>query len=129
MSTPASLRDLYAPPPHAWSFAPPSANGTDAAPPPGAPAPAAYQWSRPGAGPLLGLSGAAAQDEDGVDVKALLAGLLTAALLQYGTTAITMPWEVGRTCLQVQWIPRDIDAIPARDYVKEPEEEEEVCVC
>lgn len=37
-----------------------------------------------------------------------------------------MPWDVGRTLLQVQWVPRDAEemAVPA-EIVEE--EEEEVC--
>lgn len=127
MSSPSSLRDLYAPAPNTWSFNAPLANASDAA----TAAPAAsvsYQWStRQGGNPLLGLSGSIPDDE-GLDVKALLVGLFTSALLQYATTAVAVPWEVGKTLLQVQWIPRDVDTIPLRDYVKEQDEEEEVCI-
>lgn len=129
MSSPASLRDLYASPPNTWSFAPPPANGSDASAV-SPPASGSYQWSaRPAPDSLLGLS-AGLEDDEGLDVKALAVGLVTSGLLQYATTAIAVPWEVGRTLLQVQWIPRDIEDLPARDFAtapKESEEEEEVC--
>lgn len=40
----------------------------------------------------------------------LLKALIASAFLQYTTTAIAMPWEVGKVMLQVQWIPKDVDA-------------------
>jgi len=39
--------------------------------------------------------------------KAILKALISSAFMQYTTTAIAMPWEVGKVLLQVQWIPRD----------------------
>jgi fusion and transport protein UGO1 len=32
------------------------------------------------------------------------------ALAQFSSTAIAMPFEVGKTLLQVQWVPRDASA-------------------
>ena len=120
MSSPSSLRDLYAPPPDAWSFAPPPVNGTQQAASPQAPT---YQWSaRSTSKHPLGLSGAV--PEGGVDIRAFAQGLLTAALLQYATSAVIVPWEVGKTLLQVQWVPQDVEA---RLAAKDEEEEEEVC--
>ena len=119
MSSPSSLRDLYAPPPDAWSFAPPPVNGTQQAASPQAPT---YQWSaRSTSKHPLGLSGAV--PEGGVDIRAFAQGLLTAALLQYATSAVIVPWEVGKTLLQVQWVPQDVEA---RLAAKDEEEEEEV---
>jgi fusion and transport protein UGO1 len=37
-----------------------------------------------------------------------------------------MPWEVGKTLLQVQWVPRDEDELAALEQTAE-EDEEEVC--
>lgn len=34
--------------------------------------------------------------------------LLLAVLMQYSTAAAAQPWEVARTLLQVQWVPRDL---------------------
>lgn len=49
----------------------------------------------------------------------LVKTLVASAVLQYATTAIAMPWEVGKLLLQVQWVPRDAGEV---------EEEEEVVV-
>jgi hypothetical protein len=38
--------------------------------------------------------------------KIALKALLASAFLQYTTTAIAMPWEVGKVLLQVQWVPK-----------------------
>ncbi|KIP06926.1 hypothetical protein PHLGIDRAFT_127964 [Phlebiopsis gigantea 11061_1 CR5-6] len=122
MSSPTSLRDLYAPPPHAWSFVAPLTNATDAASAPLAPS-TSYQWtSRQPGSSLLGTAGKLPDDE-GLDVKALIVGLFTSALLQYATTAVAVPWDVSKTLLQVQWIPRDLDTIPAREVEYEDEDE------
>lgn len=124
MSSPTSLRDLYAPPPHSWSFSAPPMNSSDSNIPQAAST--SYQWStRPSSNRLLDLSGTI-EDDEGIDVKALMMGLVTSALSQYATSAVAIPWEVGKTLLQVQWIPRDIDSVPVREYVREQEEEEEV---
>lgn len=40
-------------------------------------------------------------------MRLLLKTLVASAFLQYTTTAIAMPWEVGKLLLQVQWVPRD----------------------
>jgi mitochondrial fusion and transport protein UGO1 len=129
MSSPASLRDLYAPPANIWSFQATPANASDAnATPP--PASGSYQWStRPAPNSLLGLPGSI-EDDEGVDAKALVMGLVTSGLVQYATTAIAVPWEVGKTLLQVQWIPRDVEELPARDLhvtLKDQDEDGEVC--
>lgn len=125
MSSPTSLRDLYAPPPAAWAFNAPPTNATEAVSvvtPPST----SYQWStRQSGSSLLGMTGKLPDDE-GLDVKALIVGLFTSALLQYATTAVAVPWEVSKTLLQVQWIPRDLDTIPTREL--EYEDEEEVCI-
>ena len=47
----------------------------------------------------------------GLDIKILLPAALASALLQYTSTALAMPWEVGRVLLQVQWVPRDVGEI------------------
>ena len=58
----------------------------------------------------------------------LLKTLVASAVLGYTTTAIAMPWEVGKCLLQVQWVPRDAEQV---DDSKEPATEEvaeEVCL-
>jgi hypothetical protein len=42
--------------------------------------------------------------------------LLASAFLQYTTTAIAMPWEVGKVLLQVQWVPKRIEDAPIPDF-------------
>jgi fusion and transport protein UGO1 len=47
--------------------------------------------------------------------------------MQYTSTAIVMPWEVGRLLLQVQWVPRDAGE-PEPSAETAEEEDGEVCV-
>jgi fusion and transport protein UGO1 len=56
----------------------------------------------------------------------VLKWLIASAVLGYTTTAIAMPWEVGKCLLQVQWVPRDAEQV---DDSEPPTEEvpEEVC--
>lgn len=42
-----------------------------------------------------------------MDTRTVLRWLISAALLQYATTGIAMPFEVAKTLMQVQWIPKD----------------------
>lgn len=128
---PSSLRDIYVTPSNAWSFIPPPPgpapeNLTSVYPSSSSSSPS-YQWStRTSQNPFLDLSVNVADDESGVDVTVLAKGLAGAALLRYVTTAIVMPWQVGRILLQVQWVPRDAgevppDAVLTTDAVEEDE--------
>lgn len=87
-----------------------------------------HQWStRPTPNPLLDLSASLSDDGSGVDLKVVLQGLFASALLQYATTALSIPWDVGKTLLQVQWVPRDAgDLPPGAVLITDEEEEEEV---
>ncbi|KAI9068019.1 mitochondrial carrier [Trametes sanguinea] len=111
--SPASLRDLYVPPSNAWSFVPPALaqeNSSAAANPPlSAPSASANQWATRTApsNPLFDLGSSLAGDDSGLDVASLAKELLASLLLQYATNALAQPWEVGKTLLQVQWVPRD----------------------
>lgn len=128
MNSPPSLRDLYATPANAWTFAPPTPNNST----PSAPGPStvasSHQWStRSTPNPLLDLSASLSDDGSGVDLKVVLQGLFASALLQYATTALSIPWDVGKTLLQVQWVPRDAgDLPPGAVLITDEEEEEEV---
>ncbi|KAJ6575506.1 mitochondrial carrier domain-containing protein [Mycena sp. CBHHK59/15] len=106
--TSSSLRDLYNDPSSAWSFVqalPASSNSTPAAQSTSAPA---YQWSsRPSHNSIFDLSPELADPSDGIDPIHLLKTLAASAILQYTSSAIAMPWEVGKLLLQVQWVPRD----------------------
>ena len=54
--------------------------------------------------------------------------MLGQAFLQYTSTAIAMPWEVGKLLLQVQWVPRDASDVEASPNLA-GYEEEDVCFC
>ena len=127
---PASLRDLYSTPSNAWSFVPPSlsqdnSNHTNvniSAPGPSS----SNSWStRTAPNPLFELSSSLTDDDSGLDITSLAKELLAAALLQYATSAIAQPWEVGKTLLQVQWVPRDPTDIAHEAGVEVPEDEGE----
>jgi fusion and transport protein UGO1 len=120
MTSSASLRDLYSSPSSAWSFLPASGpSGTNGTATSG-------QWStRTSHNSIFDLSPSRDLGEPNhVTVTVLFQGLVASAFLQYTSTAIAMPWEVGKTLLQVQWVPRDVggpDSSP--DMVEEEEEE------
>ncbi|OCH88610.1 mitochondrial carrier [Obba rivulosa] len=130
---PSSLRDMYATPPDAWSFIPPvpgpssndSALSSSISP---SSSSSTYQWSTRTASssPLFDLSSSIVQDDDGLDVQVVIKGLLVSALMEYATTVVTQPWDVGKTLLQVQWVPRDAGEVPPEPGMapEEPEEEE-----
>lgn len=55
--------------------------------------------------------------------------MLASTLLHYSSTAIAMPWEVGKLLLQVQWVPRDASDVldlPAAAPVTVNEDEDGV---
>ncbi|KAG2160035.1 mitochondrial carrier domain-containing protein [Suillus bovinus] len=128
MSSNPSLRDLYNPPSSAWAFIPPPP------PPPmqnaSTPAPAtsamtSYQWTtRPAHNSVFDLSPSLDLSEpSSLDVSLLLRSLVASALLQYASTALVMPLEVGKLLLQIQWIPKDAPAPSSQEYEEEEEEE------
>ncbi|KDR84853.1 hypothetical protein GALMADRAFT_260563 [Galerina marginata CBS 339.88] len=112
MNQPSSLRDLYIDPSKAWAFVPsasPPSNATEPAIPADAPAAPAYQWStRPSHNSIFDLSPSLDLSEPtGINAAQLFKAFVASAVLQYTSTAIVMPWEVGKLLLQVQWVPRD----------------------
>jgi len=119
MSAPASLRDLYIDPSSTWAFLPPTS-----LPPPKVPEPApsgpSYQWStRPSRNSIFDLSPSLDLSEpSSVDAANLLKTLVASAVLQYTSTAIAMPWEVGKLLLQVQWVPRKAGEPEEPEYVE-----------
>lgn len=124
MTSPPSLRDLYIDPSSAWSFSAPvlpeAANGTAAASS-SAPIAQSFQWSsRPTHNSIFDLS-PEINEAYGVDAIDLLKTLAASAILQYTSTAIAMPWEVGKLLLQVQWVPRNNEEIPPA----EPDDDED----
>ncbi|KAF8905449.1 mitochondrial carrier domain-containing protein [Gymnopilus junonius] len=115
INPPPSLRDLYIDPDKAWAFVPPAAASV---PNPNATSPAsggataiapAYQWStRPSHNSIFDLSPSLDLSEpSGINAAQLFRAVVASAVLQYTSTAIVMPWEVGKLLLQVQWVPRD----------------------
>jgi fusion and transport protein UGO1 len=64
--------------------------------------------------------------ESGANATELVRAVLASALMQYTTTAMIMPFEVGKTLLQVQWVPRDAEDLPEADPEVEEEKLEEV---
>lgn len=61
-------------------------------------------------------------------MRLLLKTLVASAFLQYTTTAIAMPWEVGKLLLQVQWVPRDaVESDDEEPIVEEVVEEVVSC--
>lgn len=65
-------------------------------------------------------------DEGGLDLPAAIQGLVMAALMKYATNAVALPWEVGKTLLQVQWVPRDGE--PSESSVEPQEQDEDEAV-
>lgn len=130
MTTPASLRDLYTPPSNAWSFTPVQASNSTPNNVPSTSS-SSYQWStRTNTNPLLDLSSNVTGDEDGWDMKILTQSFLYSALFRFSASAIVVPWDVGRTLLQVQWVPRDAgDVLPGTALTVDESDEEDVrCV-
>lgn len=129
MTSASSLRDLYASSSSSWSFeSSASANGTQ--PSMSAPEPAAadYQWSpRPARNSIYELTPSLdLNDPVNVKMSILFKGIVASVFLQYGSTAIAMPWEVGKMLLQVQWVPRDaeeVDVAKAEEQFVQEEEE------
>lgn len=121
-STPASLRDLYATPPDGWSFFP---SPEDLAPL-GTKSQAAQWPARSADSHVFNLS-PINTDVVSLDLRVVVKSIIASGALQYATTAIAMPFEVGKVLLQIQWIPKEhlAPAISEPD----PQEEEEDAVC
>lgn len=120
-SSPTSLRDLYSAQQRdsPWSFTPPPINATVAQPVPVTPQ---FKWTtRPAQNSIFDLS-PDLNEASGINAVDLLRTIGASAVLQYTSTAIAMPWEVGKLLLQVQWIPRDADA----NSVEEVEDDDSV---
>lgn len=133
--SPVSLRDLYVDPNQAWSFTPPKpSNGTT-----GTagnqlnglrPAQPVYQYTpHPSHSPtsVYSLSPLLQQPEspdyiehERLPLPHIFKSFVASFVLQYTSTAIVMPWEVGKLLLQVQWVPRDA----GEEVLGEDQEEE-----
>ena len=59
-----------------------------------------------------------------MEIKLLIKSLIAGAVLQYTSTALAMPFEVGKLLLQVQWVPRDLSLLEGPTIIEEEYEEE-----
>lgn len=105
MASNPSLRDMYNPPLSQWTFIPPSVpkqSTTNASS-------ASYQWTtHPTPNSIFDLSPSLGVGEpSSFEVSLLFRSLVASALLQYSSTAMAMPLEVGKMLLQIQWVPKD----------------------
>lgn len=122
-STPSSLRDLYAAPPDGWSFFPAPEDLASS----GTKSQAAAPWpSRSADSHVFDLS-PIASDVVALDLRTMVKALVASGALQYATTAIAMPFEVGKVLLQIQWIPKE-HLVPAAPEPAAQEDEEEDAV-
>ena len=106
----ASLRDLYSSSSPSWSFVPQPAgtNGSTSTSAASALEPA-YQWSsRPRTNSIYELSPDLDLSASSPNVVALLRAAAASAILQYLSAAVESPWEVGKTLLQVQYVPKSV---------------------
>ena len=117
---PSSLRDLYSSPPTSWSFVPTAPTNGSTSVGTTAPQPrvseSSYQWasSRPKHNSIIDLSPGLRLEPNAPNAMLLLKAACASIVLNYAGGAVEMPWEVGRTLLQVQYVPRDAKAI--EDY-------------
>jgi hypothetical protein len=124
MTSSASLRDLYNAPSTSWNFNQPMPSAGPSKLSGSAPA-----WStRPSNNPIFDL--APVLDYGGgshsTTTKAMLKALISSAFLQYTTTAIAMPWEVGKVLLQIQWIPNNPEQDVEEDETEQYADQESV---
>jgi mitochondrial fusion and transport protein UGO1 len=134
MNPPSSLRDLYIDPAQAWSFVPPVPAATvkvASEPLLGGPDPPVHQWSmRPSPNSIFDLSPSLDLSEpSGINATQLFKAVVASAILRYTSTAIVMPWEVGKMLLQVQWVPRDAgEPEPLESDAVENDHDDAVCL-
>ena len=132
MNSTSSLRDLYIDPSQAWTFVPPTPVAAKAAEPllEDLSSPV-HQWSmRPSPNSIFDLSPSLDLSEpSGINAAQLFKAVVASAILQYTSTAIVMPWEVGKMLLQVQWVPRDAgEPEPLNSEVVEDDHDDAVCI-
>lgn len=107
-----------------WTFVPPPTNGSSASSSNASPTEPSYQWNaRPRPNSIYELSPDLSLEPTTPNAVAFLRAAAASVVLQYFSTAVENPWEVGKTLLQVQYVPRDATAV---DYTEQVEPEEEV---
>lgn len=127
MAGSGSLRDLYTDTRPSWTFVPPAENGnaSTSSVSPAADTPSSFQWSaRPRQNSIYELSPDLDFEPNAPNAIALIRAATASALLQYLSAAMETPFEVGKTLLQVQYVPRDVQVTEELEAV--PEDEEEV---
>jgi len=92
----SSLRELYVDPSNAWSFVPSVPGSSEQFQAIKRPQPALRFTANPYA-------------------THLLRSLVASAVLQYTSSALVNPWQVGKLLLQTQWVPRDAGE-PIQDF-------------
>ena len=108
-----SLRDAYSPPTNEWTFVAIPTSGTPSSAGSAGPSTSASTWSAgppPSRARVLDLSPYPYEEIDSdaaLDTKSAFRWLVSAAVLQYATTGIAMPFEVAKILMQCQWIPKD----------------------
>ncbi|QRW27185.1 mitochondrial carrier protein [Rhizoctonia solani] len=121
-STPNSLRDLYAAPPDGWSFFPAPEDLTS----PGNKS-SATSWpsrsARSADSHVFDLA-PIASDVVSLDFRMAIKALVASGALQYATTAIAMPFEVGKVLLQIQWVPKDHVGLAPNELISDEKEED-----
>lgn len=120
-----SLREHYAVPPPSWSFVP-SENfnaSTSNIPRLQVEKEPSFQWStRPRQNSIYDLSPDLDFEPNGPNAIALLRTAAASMILQYLSAALENPFEVGKTLLQIQYIPRDITPVDEPEAVQDEEE-------
>ncbi|KLO20448.1 mitochondrial carrier [Schizopora paradoxa] len=118
-----SLRDLYNNPSSSWSFVPVvdnNGNGASSSSTSASPAEASsYQWSSRNS--LYDISSGIDIEPSSLNVSIAVRGAAMSALLVFFSTAVEIPWEVGKTLLQVQYVPREAHAVEEPEEVTEEE--------
>jgi mitochondrial fusion and transport protein UGO1 len=125
----SSLRDQYSSPSSAWSFTPDDSplslanSSSSAGSGPGPSTSSSFQWKSRGQQSIFNLSpDVSINDVSEIDVVEALRTVFASAFLQYSSTAIAMPWEVGKMLLQVQWVPKDPETVQIIEQTVEEDE-------
>lgn len=119
-----SLRDLYATEPEGWSFLPPPNGSSSSRVVHAQAAPNSYEWSsrsRPHS--VYALSSLDLQPT--YSTADFFRNVASQAAIKYLCALVENPFEVGKTLLQVQYVPREAEAI---EDTNQNREQEEVCV-
>lgn len=127
-----SLRDAYSPQVNEWTFVATPAPGASSSAGSAGPSTSASTWSTvppPSRARILDLSPYPYDDEinpeTSLDTKTAFKWLVSAAMLQYATTGIAMPFEVAKILMQCQWIPKDAIEGESPGFMEETHEAEE----